>query len=50
MKALLLYGSPHGKNSATCKLGSSFAKRLKDNRHNERTYKIQDIGRLREIR
>ncbi len=30
MKALILYGSPHGKNSATYRLGSSFAKGLKD--------------------
>jgi len=30
MKALILYGSPHGKNSATYRLGSSFARGLQD--------------------
>ncbi len=30
MKALIVYGSPHGKMSATYRLGSSFAKGLKD--------------------
>jgi multimeric flavodoxin WrbA len=30
MKALIVYGSPHGKMSATFRLGSSFAKGLKD--------------------
>ncbi|MGE5342199.1 MAG: flavodoxin family protein [Candidatus Omnitrophota bacterium] len=30
MKALIVYGSPHGKNSATYRLGSSFANGLND--------------------
>lgn len=30
MKALIVYGSPHGKMSATYRLGSNFAKGLKD--------------------
>ena len=30
MKALIVYGSPHGKKSATFRLGSSFARGLKD--------------------
>jgi multimeric flavodoxin WrbA len=30
MKSLMVYGSPHGKNSATFRLGSSFARGLKD--------------------
>ena len=30
MKSLMVYGSPHGKTSATFRLGSSFARGLKD--------------------